>query len=73
MCIRDRFIGRHFVPDKQAGAMDEEAVKAAAEEAGASGDGAPKSKKMCIRDRNIPLTRCGSFLFRLLLFVSIIA
>ena len=25
------FIGRHFVPDKQAGAMDEEAVKAAAE------------------------------------------
>ena len=38
------FIGRHFVPDKQAGAMDEEAVKAAAEEAGASGDGAPKSK-----------------------------
>ena len=38
------FIGRHFIPDKQAGAMDEEAVKAAAEEAGASGDGAPKSK-----------------------------
>ena len=38
------FIGRHFVPDKQAGAMDEEAVKAAAEEAGASGDSAPKSK-----------------------------
>ena len=38
------FIGRHFVPDKQAGEMDEEAVKAAAEEAGASGDSAPKSK-----------------------------
>ena len=30
------FIGRHFIPDKQAGAMDEEA--------GASGDSAPKSK-----------------------------
>ena len=38
------FIGRHFIPDKQAGEMDEEAVKAAAEEAGASGDSAPKSK-----------------------------
>ena len=37
------FIGRHFIPDKQAGEMDEEAVKAAAEEAGASGDSAPKS------------------------------
>ncbi len=36
------FIGRHMVPDKSAGAMDEEAVKAAKEEAGA-GDG-PKSK-----------------------------
>ena len=38
------FIGRHFIPDKAAGAMDEEAVKAAAEEAGATNDGAPKSK-----------------------------
>lgn len=38
------FIGRHFIPDKQAGEMDEEAVKAAAEEAGATGDDAPKSK-----------------------------
>ena len=38
------FIGRHFIPDKQAGEMDEETVKAAAEEAGASGDSAPKSK-----------------------------
>ena len=37
------FIGRRFLPDKSAGAMDEEAVKAAKEEAGASDDG-PKSK-----------------------------
>ena len=38
------FVGRHFIPAKTAGAMDEEAVKAAAEEAGATDDGAPKSK-----------------------------
>ena len=38
------FIGRHFVAAKSAGAMDEEALKAAKEEAGASGDDAPKSK-----------------------------
>ena len=38
------FIGRHFVAAKTAGAMDEEALKAAKEEAGASGDDAPKSK-----------------------------
>ena len=37
------FVGRRFLPDHSAGAMDEEAVKAAKEEAGASGD-APKSK-----------------------------
>ena len=37
------FIGRHFVAAKSAGAMDEEAIKAAKEEAGAGGDG-PKSK-----------------------------
>ena len=38
------FVGRHFLPVKSSGAMDEEAVKAAKEEAGASGDDAPKSK-----------------------------
>ena len=38
------FVGRRFLPDHSAGAMDEEAVKAAKEEAGASGDDAPKSK-----------------------------
>ena len=38
------FIGRRFLPDHSAGAMDEEAVKAAKEEAGASDDNAPKSK-----------------------------
>ena len=38
------FIGRHFVAAKSAGAMDEEAIKAAKEEAGASDDNAPKSK-----------------------------
>ena len=38
------FIGRHFIPAKSSGDMDEDAVKAAAEEAGASDDGAPKSK-----------------------------
>ena len=38
------FVGRHFLPDKSAGAMDEEAVKAAKEEAGAGDDNAPKSK-----------------------------
>ena len=37
------FVGRHFLPEKSAGQMDEEAVKAAKEEAGAGGD-APKSK-----------------------------
>ena len=37
------FVGRHFVAAKSAGAMDEEAIKAAKEEAGAGGD-APKSK-----------------------------
>ena len=38
------FIGRHMIAAKSAGAMDEEAIKAAKEEAGASGDDAPKSK-----------------------------
>ena len=37
------FIGRHFLPVHNAGDMDEEAVKAAKEEAGSAGD-APKSK-----------------------------
>ena len=37
------FVGRHFLPDHNAGDMDEEAVKAAKEEAGSAGD-APKSK-----------------------------
>uniref|UniRef100_UPI004038E732 SLC13 family permease n=1 Tax=Dialister succinatiphilus TaxID=487173 RepID=UPI004038E732 len=37
-------IGRKTIPIKNAGAMDEEAVKAAKEEAGASDDDAPKSK-----------------------------
>ena len=37
-------IGRKTIPAKNAGAMDEEAVKAAKEEAGASDDDAPKSK-----------------------------
>ena len=37
-------IGRKTIPVKSAGAMDEEAVKAAKEEAGASDDSAPKSK-----------------------------
>ena len=37
-------IGRKTIPAKSAGAMDEEAVKAAKEEAGASDDAAPKSK-----------------------------
>ena len=41
------FIGRHMVPDKSAGAMDEEAVKAAKEEAGA-GDGPKSVTKMWI-------------------------
>ena len=38
------FVGRHFIPDKSSGAMDEDAIKAAKEEAGASDDNAPKSK-----------------------------
>ena len=38
------FVGRRFLPDHSAGEMDEEAVKAAKEEAGASDDNAPKSK-----------------------------
>ena len=38
------FIGRHLLPENAAGEMDEEAVKAAAEEAGASDDAAPVSK-----------------------------
>ena len=37
-------IGRKTIPIKNAGAMDEEAVEAAKEEAGASDDDAPKSK-----------------------------
>ena len=37
-------IGRKTIPAKSAGDMDEEAVKAAKEEAGASDDDAPKSK-----------------------------
>ena len=37
-------IGRKTIPVKDAGAMDDEAVKAAKEEAGASDDSAPKSK-----------------------------
>ena len=38
------FVGRHFLPKNEAGEMDEEAVREAAEEAGATNDGAPKSK-----------------------------
>ena len=38
------FIGRHFIPAKSGGDMDEDAVKAAAAEAGASDDDEPKSK-----------------------------
>ena len=38
------FIGRSFLPDHSAGAMDKEAIKAAKEEAGASDDNTPKSK-----------------------------
>jgi len=38
------FIGRHFIPAKSSGDMDEDAVKAAAAEAGASDDDEPKSK-----------------------------
>ena len=38
------FIGRHFIPAKSSGDMDEDAVKAAAAEAGASDDGEAKSK-----------------------------
>ncbi len=38
------FIGRKFLPDHSVGELDEEAVKAAREEAGASDDSAPKSK-----------------------------
>ena len=38
------FVGRHFLPKNEAGEMDEDAVKAAAAEAGASDDGEPKSK-----------------------------
>ena len=37
------FIGRHMIAAKSSGAMDEDAIKAAKEEAGAGGD-APKSK-----------------------------
>ena len=37
-------IGRKTIPIKNAGAMDDDAVKAAKEEAGASDDSAPKSK-----------------------------
>ena len=42
------FIGRAFLPEKKAGDMDEEAVKAAKEEAGATGDGAKSKTKMWI-------------------------
>ena len=42
------FVGRHFVADKSAGAMDEEAIKAAKEEAGAGGDGPKSVVKMWI-------------------------
>ena len=38
------FVGRHMLPVKETGAMDEAAIKAAKEEAGASDDSAPKSK-----------------------------
>ncbi len=38
------FVGRHMLPVKETGAMDEAALKAAKEEAGASDDNAPKSK-----------------------------
>ena len=41
-------IGRKTIPVKSAGAMDEEAVKAAKEEAGASDDNAPKNKTKMI-------------------------
>ena len=42
------FVGRHFVADKTAGAMDEDAIKAAKEEAGAGGDGPKSVVKMWI-------------------------
>ncbi len=42
------FVGRHFVADKSAGAMDEDAIKAAKEEAGAGGDGPKSVVKMWI-------------------------
>ena len=38
------FVGRHLLPENSAGEMDEAAVKAAAEEAGAADDAAPASK-----------------------------
>ena len=41
-------IGRKTIPIKSAGAMDEAAVKAAKEEAGAGDDSAPKSKTKMI-------------------------
>ena len=61
------FVGRHFLPVHNAGDMDEEAVKAAKEEAGSAGD-APKSKTkmwisgliligvvVCMALKNLPL------------------
>ena len=41
-------IGRKTIPIKNAGAMDDDAVKAAKEEAGASDDAAPKSKSKMV-------------------------
>ena len=41
-------IGRKTIPIKNAGAMDDDAVKAAKEEAGASDDSAPKSKSKMV-------------------------
>ena len=38
------FVGRHLLPKNAAGEMDEAALKEAAEEAGATDDGVPKSK-----------------------------
>ena len=48
MVVYTLFVGRHFVADKSAGAMDEEAIKAAKEEAGAGGDGPKSVVKMWI-------------------------
>ena len=55
------FIGRHFIPDKQAGEMDEEAVKAAAEEAGASGDRCSEEQNKDVDFRHHPSGRSSAW------------